>query len=553
MKSSIKYALLLGLASSTSLANSSEFYNNKYDQDKGLKGIATSQTKMAKTTHHIISLELKSFHVKQVQINLEGIDNPENYAELYSQYIGKEITNKDVIELHNNLYQALVRQDYLLPEITIMENKSSKGELIINIKSASINDVIIMGEGDDNELMQEYSKRILAAKPARVKYTQRYLALMNKIPGYEVQYQLEPRLKDIKAGTAAPIDLVIVTKRSKGEAYAGIDNYGNSNLGKIQLSAMSQIYSPFGGNDSLLFHANSSNHPNRLYDFGLGYSRIINSYGTSISAFASHSLDNPTKGYPFSAKDGTGNNARIALNHHLFLASHQDLEGEIGINYKNSTSYVVNDQNLSTKNKKSTYWSGDIGLKYLFKDKFGGKNLFNIQFIQGLGGKFTNNIAKKSFNLVKLNMYRDQPLANNFSLFLHATAAYSNSLLPDSELFTLGGRDFGRGYDFGTLDGNRIYAMSSELRYTKTMENSSMIKHIQPYLFVDNGYVGKQNSNTNISRLTSYGGGLRFKFDYDIELGAELAAPAKKNYIIDGVSEKAKTKFGIFINKLFKF
>ena len=246
----------------------------------------------------------------------------------------------------------------------------------------------------------------------------------------------------------------------------------------------------------------------------------------------------------------------MAFTHHLILKSNTDLEVEAGAAYKEMSSYQVRN-NESVSAKTSKYWIGDAGLKYLVKDGIDGRNLFTIAYIQGLGGTFKNyladNVANKDFSIGRFNFYREQPLQNNFSIFSHIAASYSGDNLPDSEKSLLGGRDFGRGYDFGTLDGTKFFGAALEARYTRKMQEDMFIEHVQPYLFYDYGHVGKQAANTNISSLQSAGLGLRFKFDYGIEMGTEAAFPFKEKFVIDGDSYKAKTKYSFFVNKVFEF
>ena len=120
-------------------------------------------------------------------------------------------------------------------------------------------------------------------------------------------------------------------------------------------------------------------------------------------------------------------------------------------------------------------------------------------------------------------------------------------------MFFLGGRDFGRGYPSGTLSGNKLFASSIELRYSKEMEDDPLFQVIQPYVFRDMGYVGKQSNNTNISHLDSYGAGLRFMLTHDANIELEIAQPMKANYKIDGVEYEAKTILGIMGSKSFRF
>lgn len=561
MRSTIKYALLISLLSSTALAQKSQIAESHlYDQssiikDKSAK-VVSGKAGVSSRNAVSQSKKFKAFIVQEIAINFNGIEQQEGVNNICAEYAGKYMTYETISELKIRLIRNLVQQDYLVPQVDITEDK---GKLKINVNTSGIDSVVILGEGKDNKLMKEYADKILSANPAKVKYVQRYLALMNKIPGYDIEYKLEEKI-----GSSSETELIIATVKTKGEAFVGVDNYGVNDLGKMQMSAVTQVYSPFGAPDSFLVHGSTTNHPDRLNDVGVGYSRTINAYGTDAHFFASHFTNNSTKDDVVNADDGTGNNVRASLTHHLYLASHQDLQGEVAVNYRNATSYVVDDAtNVSRTDRKSNYISGDIGLKYLFKDGWNANNMIHLAVVQGIDGRFKNyndggvldliDSPDEHFNIIKFNVYKDQPIINNFSLFSHVTANYSGDKLPSQEKFTLGGRDFGRGYSFGTIDGNRMLAASLEVRYTHQMDGKMFVDEIQPYIFRDMGYVGKQYGDTDITHLSSTGAGVRLKLRYDIDFGAEAAVPANKSYKVDGEQHDVKTRFGVYINKAFKF
>jgi hemolysin activation/secretion protein len=553
MISKLQYALLLSLASSTALASVHPtsmpvtHSAGRIDSYKGLKEVKTSKVKVLKTNIPSAAptmQQFKPFVLKRVTIEFNG-DNA-NMEAISKEYVGQKITPELLRELNVKLTKSLIKSDYLLPKIHVDHSAMKSGVLHLAIMPANIDRVVIVGE--NNNLIKEYADKIVQNKPAMVSTTQRYLALMDKIPGYDVTYQLKQNQDSL--------DLVVYTTKKKWSAFMGVDSYGLTELGQYHASALAQAYSPFGGSEALLVHGSTTNHPDRLSDFGLGYSQAINAEGTSVHLFASHSEDNPTKKKEVSTKNNKANSFKMALTHHLFLKAHEDLEAEAGFAYKDKSSYQVQN-NQSVSAKTSRYWIGDAGLKYLVKDGIDGRNLFTIAYIQGLGGTFknylTDKVTNKDFSIGRFNFYREQPLQYNFSIFSHIAASYSGDNLPDSEKSLLGGRDFGRGYDFGTLDGSKLFAVALEARYTKKMQEDMFIEHVQPYLFYDYGHVGKQAANTNISSLQSAGLGLRFKFDYGIEMGTEAAFPFKQKFVIDGDSYKAKTKYSFFLNKVFEF
>ena len=61
----------------------------------------------------------------------------------------------------------------------------------MNVEAMSIKEVVLVGDGESNDLMREYAAHITEQRPSMVANTQKYLALMNKIPGYQIHYKLK--------------------------------------------------------------------------------------------------------------------------------------------------------------------------------------------------------------------------------------------------------------------------------------------------------------------------------------------------------------------------
>ena len=320
---------------------------------------------------------------------------------------------------------------------------------------------------------------------------------------------------------------------------------------------LGEAFRPFADGDALTMHGATTNHPNRLNDVGAGYSYILNSYGTTGHVFAAYSQDNSTVQSAQPTANGTSSSFRAALTQQLILKPNHDLEFEVGSHYRTSTTYQLNSAtNLSQKYQVSKYTTGDMGFRYLFSDSMG-RNLVHTNYAHGMGGYFQNYIDNppvlptKHFNKASFSYFRDQQLMGKFSAFAHVAASHSNNNLPSAEQSVLGGRDFGRGYDFATLSGTKMHAAALELRYTQEMNN--LMTELQPYLYADTGHVNKYNVNTNVSNLSSLGAGLRVKFMKAVDLGLEYAHPTKRHFTVSGSDITAKDRVNIFINKVFEF
>ena len=568
MSSKLKFAVILGLVSTTALTSyastnpysSTQTYSaspNKMQTYKGHKELKSSHAKHTNATQAKVTKNqiFVPFVAKQVLVTFDN--ELEILANIGQEYVGQKITSEILQKINTSIADYYLAHDYLLPQVHVDKDAMLSELLVLDVKAASISNVNVMGDGNKNALLQQYADKIASQQPTMKHYTQKYLALMNKIPGMEVSYQLVTNEEQSTKNNTV-IDLIIHTSQKKASLFASGDNFSPNSLGKYQFSLLGEVYTPFSNGDALTVNGATTNHPNRLSDIGVGYSYILNDKGTTAHFFGSHAEDNSTRNQSIVTPNTSSNSARVALTQQLVLRAGHDLELEVGTQYNTSTEYQVNTSNVSEKYKVSKYTAADIGLRYLLKDKFKGRSLIHSNFTYGLTGTYKNyqdvpaNLADRHFKKSSFNYYRDQEIIGNFSAFAHLAMSQSGSNLPDSQLSTIGGRDFGRGYDFGALVGTKMRAASLELRYTKEMDQY-YINQLQPYLYGDYGHMNRFYSDTNVSSLKSWGGGLRIRFMKKVDFGMEVAKPTKKNFTVNGTAIKAKTKFNVFINKMFEF
>ncbi|HEX3990895.1 MAG TPA: ShlB/FhaC/HecB family hemolysin secretion/activation protein, partial [Acetobacteraceae bacterium] len=105
------------------------------------------------------------------------------------------------------------------------------------------------------------------------------------------------------------------------------------------------------------------------------------------------------------------------------------------------------------------------------------------------------------------------------------TGQWSNSILPPSEQFYLGGAQFTRGYYSGQVAGDKALATTAELQLNTGIDLShvglSAEVNSQFYLFYDWGEVWQNQSNTLAPRLASTGGGVRLQATRYVEVDFE--------------------------------
>jgi hemolysin activation/secretion protein len=564
MKSAIKYAILFKLisliaisqqsladATASTLANATKNSLHRAKPKESLTKASISR-KMKVHAQKLGVAEFKPYILKNVVIKA---DAEMKLDPLAAEYIGKQFTYNDLQALNKKILQLYANQDYLIPLVHYERVGAKQDVLQITTKAVSISDVTIYGDGADDKLIQQYAKKMLTSTPASIKKTQRYLALINKVVGYDMSYKLKAKQSNANPPFNEEMDLMIFTSdKKKLGVYVDSDNNINKDFGNAEFVGLVQINSPFKTGESFAINALTSDKPNRLYGYGLNYRQPINAEGTNLDLYASHAQDNASNGYSGDLPNNKLSSVKLAIAHQLLLEHNKDLEIEAGTQYWNAVGYNNASALPDNKSYSDNFWTVNAGMKYVTTDSLKGKNLANIIFSTNLGGSHSNyvnlsDVPSKNFGVVQANHYREQPLVNNFSFYSHLSGIYSGANIPSQLALTIGGTPFGRGYQPSLITTNQALALSLESRYNYDI-NHNFVNQIQPYLFVDVSNVNKNNANINISSLSSGGGGVRFLMKNHFNFGAEVAVPFRRNLVINGEPVVASSaRFNFFLSK----
>jgi len=186
-----------------------------------------------------------------------------------------------------------------------------------------------------------------------------------------------------------------------------------------------------------------------------------------------------------------------------------------------------------------TLWDNLLG--GLFSTNLPATDVLQTRVSRGLGilGAF-NGVAtppstaredeQHNFTAIKFEASRTQTLfvpwdGASVALMTLATGQWTQSVLPPSEQFYLGGSRFTRGYYVGQVPGDKALAATAELQFN-TLVNLSwagLRNEIQSqfYLFYDWGEAW-QNTTTEVgARLASTGGGVRMQITKNLEVDFE--------------------------------
>lgn len=496
-------------------------------------------------------IDIKPFKLKQVYIkNSENL----NLKDCYKSFLNKKIDSGKIKQIINNINKKLQKHDLLLSFAYMPQQNSSNGVLNLEIIHGTIRDVKVISNVDatKNKLFNEYIDHIINMYPVHNFALQKNIQLINQIPGYTVKYNLEP-VNDASAAPDEVADLILIIDKKRADLSLSVNNQGTKTLGKYEYYALGNLYNVFGLNEKIVLHGGSTNRFDAMKTSTLEVEKFINSYGTSVSLLGTYVEDNPYLVLSGSANDNKSYMYRAAVNHFMILTNKYTFHIVGGYEHRLSKNYTAG-------SKVSTLQYNDIfaGTNLQFPDFMGGTNYATAYYYHSIPSKTSitryNSSAQHldtNYQFVTFDLYRNQNLPKNFSLFTQVLTQHSTNNIPIEQSFFVGGLTSGRGYKTGLTSSNRGIDFTTELRYTKNFKH--FLEEAQPYIFYDLASFAKGYASSNRSLLQSAGFGSRFRTKSDIVATAEIGIPFSKEVTVNNVKMGQNVKYSFLLGKVFNF
>lgn len=491
----------------------------------------------------------KIFTLNSVILENSNIYKTEDFADIYAPYVGQMVSFADL----NTIAQAMTRKyredGYVFSRVVLPPQKIADGILHVQAVEGRIANIEVTGQfKDKNDLIKSFADKIRSANAANTKEIERYLLLIDDLPGITARAFMKP------SATQGAGDLIIAVDEDFFEGSASIENRGSRFIGPWRGELVGAFNSIFGIHDRTTLRALFASPLDELKFGEITHEEQIGSEGLRLKGRYAVTSTEP---------GGSLSNLGIQGDSNLF-----DLEGlypllrgrQMNLNLlggftHNNTSTDLAGAEIANDHIRSAR----LGGRFDFTDSLKGVSQLELLATKGLDifdatdDGIGRSRANGEHDFLRLNgtVTRIQELPiTDLSLFLSATGQYSNDPLLASEEFTVGGGMFGRTYDAGELAGDRGYAGVAELRYGGPVE-ADLLKAYQVYTFIDYGRV------TNLSpvvgevvhdSLTSAGIGTRFNLAYDVSGYIELDKPLNKDVNAEGDDDSR-----LFFNLLKRF
>lgn len=488
------------------------------------------------SAEEIDNLKKKTFLLKDVAFKGISVFTPEDLASYYESFTGKTISLLDAHEIAKKVTARYRNNGYVLCKAVVPPQDVTAGTLEIRVVEGFIGSYELAGDvrnKSERTVIEGYAKAMQETKPTRVQDLERYLLLINDLPGVRVSGLLRP----LPSGEVGSAELILNLRNKTFEGSYTLDNRGSKYVGPWQHTLTLASSTTFGFYDrtqARFFIANPRS--NELLGGDITYELPLGEEGTLLSLRAAHTHTHPGDSLTYLDIVGTADEAEIKVSHPFMRQRRANLMGRFSFDYKDTRTDVYSDTLFSEDRLRILR----TGATYNVLDSMRGNNLVDLEVSQGLdmldatgsGLLRSNSVGESTFTKMFANVSRVQNLPENFSVLLAGSGQYAFTPLFVDEQFSLGGANFGRAFDSSTSLGDHGIAGKVELRFTNDI-GLPYLSRYQLFTFFDMGRVWLLEAATGandkkIRSSVGVGSRLNFteNFSADLELNVPLVEPA---------------------------
>lgn len=405
-----------------------------------------------------------------------------------------------------------------------------------------MNSVSFEGVEPNTGLLAKYADKIRSSKPLNAKDLERYLLLMEDLPGIEARAVLQPSPTEQGAS-----DVIVTITEKNYEGSLTVDNRGSRFLGQYQGGATLDVNNVFGWFERTRIRVLQTLGEKELRFGEVVHEQAIGDEGTRVALSASHTATDPGLGLRALDVEGQSRTYSAAVKHPFVRSRQENIYGTFEFTARDTDVTALDDRLYEDRTRviKATG-------SYDFIDRFNAVNQIDFSASKGLGifnddaagGLRSRADGKTSFFKLNLDASHLHTISGPISAYVAVSGQWSADPLLASEEFAIGGSQFGSAYDPSEVTGDHGAAAKLELQYNG-FTDMAWLSNYQFYGFYD---IGKAWNKGNISgddsnALASTGLGVRFNMFEDFSGDLQVALPLNHTVSANGEDGRAPRAF----------
>ena len=491
--------------------------------------------------------EFAAIRLTVQRVEFEGLKGmtAEELSPAYQFYIGRDEPISVVCAIRDRAATMLRNAGYVAA-VQVPEQRIADGVVRFRVLMAKLTQVRVRGDASGAErVIAGYMNQLTKEEVFNKYQAERYLLLASDIPGYSVRLTLRP------AGTAPGEVLGDVTvQHTPVYVDANIQNAGSKELGRWGGLIRGQVYGLTGFGDRTMITAFSTSDLKEQQTLQFGHDFRIGSGGLSIGDLFTYAWARPSIDGESEVRANTLLNT-FEVGYPFVRKLTQSIRGSLGFDFVNQdvtldgidlsrdrlrvafarfgTESLSSDFSRKWTSLAEPYWRFSTqlelrkGLSILGASKYcgpTGARCIGETRPSELEGRATAFVLRSGL----VGEFR--PI-KSVTLAVNVRAQMAWKPLLSFEEFSAGNYTVGRGYDPGTLIGDRGFGTQSEIRFGSRIQPSAKKPAIEAYAFWDHARVSDRDRLTVVdqsNKLDSVGAGARIGFGR-IALDAAIAVP----------------------------
>ncbi len=474
----------------------------------------------------------KSIRFKLKKIVIEGVTvySESELLSAYQNLLDKEVLLTEIYQIAFSLTAKYRNDGYILSRVIVPVQLIEGGEVRLKAIEGYVASVTVTGvDGDWRKLVERYAEKIKQTRPLRNNVLERYLLLINDLPGAFARATIKPSQSEPGAS-----EMTVHFTQQKVQGGLSADNRGGELQGPMRISGDMTLNSVLALQESTTLRLVSSGNERLWYAF-FGHQENIGSNGGKLNLSASVVRSEPKEMFFIPLNLETSSETyTLAYNYPLIRSRSQNLSIRGSF-----FAYDGETEIFDVEDTRDQIRGFRLGITYDRADSWRGVNLLDIELSQGVDGlgssenddlRLSRSNGRVDFTKAALYAARLQSLTTRWSFLLAVNAQYACNDLLSSELYSFGGEQFGRGYDPSELVGDHGVSGKLELRFTDMLPLGFTSSYTL-YGFYDVGVVYQRETDAfeRSESAASAGLGLRLSLGPYVSCFAELAKPLTRD------------------------
>jgi hemolysin activation/secretion protein len=479
-----------------------------------------------------------NFLLQRMVIKGSTIYGKRRFSRLFRRHLHRRINLEEVYVIAQKITNMYRNDGYILSKAVVPPQKIEDGVVQIDVIEGFVDRVVIQGQvRGPRRLLHEYRKGLLKSRPLKARDLERYLLLVDDLPGVSVKSVLTP--SEFKQG-ATNLTLILDNKAYGGSV--GIDNRGTQFNGPFQVNAGVSGNTIFKNYERIGIQSVVTTNTDELQFFSGFYEQHIASEGTKLFFSASVSDSQPGAALKEFEVAGESKSLNFKISHPFVRSRSENLTGTFGYTHRNSTTNILGE--LDSEDRLRIV---NLGFSYDFVDENRGVNLVSFNVSKGFDifdstKTESENLSRESghsdFFKVSGEMLRLQQLVPSWMLLGSMSWQYSFEKLLASEEFGVGGSQYGRAYDSSEITGDQGVAFKLELQKAFQVKKK-YLRDLQAYTFFDYGKIWNRiRTSTGLDTEDLYSMGLGVRFNATENISGYLEWDKPLDQIVSGEGNK---------------